>query len=253
MCLIGWRWRPGAPERLLLLANRDESYDRPALPLHWWDDAPVLAGRDLTAGGTWLGVSRSGRMAAITNHRDPKAQRPNAPSRGALVQQFLAGGETPRDFLQRIAGDASRYNPFNLLLFDGHSFLGFESRRAAIVEIAPGVSGVSNADFFTPWPKLKALTVGIARGESDGRSAPDADLLPLLLDRTVAQDSDLPDTGIPRERERLLSPAFIVAPGYGTRASTILRMLDGTAEITEHRFDAKGPVGESAFRFAIEP
>jgi uncharacterized protein with NRDE domain len=251
MCLIGWNWRPGAAEQLLLIGNRDEAYDRPALPLHWWEDAPILAGRDLTAGGTWLGVSRTGRVAAITNHRDPNAQRPGALSRGKLVQEFLAGHETPSEFLSRISAGAARYNPFNLLVFDGSSFLGFESRQSKIVAIAPGVSGVSNADFFTPWPKLRALTSGLAYQVTSGRSGDDAALLPLLLARSQAHDADLPDTGIPRDRERLLSPAFITAPGYGTRASTILRLSGSQIKMTEHSFDGDGPAGVTALRFTI--
>jgi uncharacterized protein with NRDE domain len=249
MCLIAWNWRKDRPERLLLIGNRDESYDRPTLPVHWWDDAPILAGRDLTGGGTWLGVSRTGRMAAITNHRDPNAQRPGAPTRGRLVQDFLAGHETPRDYLERVAWDAAKYNPFNLMVFDGASFLGFESRRNRIVTIEPGISGVSNADFFTPWPKLRALTDHLADMDRQSQTGDDDALLSLLTDRTIAPDHALPKTGIALERERVLSPAFITASGYGTRASTILRMRANGGEITEHSFDATGRTDASTIRF----
>lgn len=249
MCLIAWNWRPDAPEQMLLIGNRDESYDRPALPLHWWNDAPILAGRDLSGGGTWLGVSRLGRMAAITNHRDPKAQRVGAPSRGALVQGFLASHETAQDYLDRVAWDAAAYNPFNLLVFDGTSFLGFESRRNRIVSIVPGISGVSNADFFTPWPKLRALTDRLSELTRKEPVVNDDALLALLTDRAIAPDHALPDTGIPLERERILSPAFITAPGYGTRASTILRLGAGGGEITEHLFDSTGRTGVTTIRF----
>lgn len=243
MCLIAWHWRPDADEKLLLVGNRDESYDRPALPLHWWDDAPILAGRDLTGGGTWLGVSRTGRMAAITNHRNPKAIKTEAKTRGKLVQEFLTSDVSSRTYLDGVAKNVDDYNPFNLLVLDGSTFLGLESRQRRIVSIEPGIGGVSNADFFTPWPKLVALTSALEdlhRGEGHAR---DEDLLPLLLDRRQGDDAHLPDTGIPREREKLLSPAFITAPGYGTRASTILRLQLRKVAMTEHRFDKDGPIG----------
>lgn len=249
MCLIAWNWRPNASERLLLIGNRDENYDRPSLPLHWWGDAPVLAGRDLTGGGTWLGVGGAGRMAAITNHRDPKAQRPGAPSRGKLVQDFLASDQAAQTYLDRVAQDAARYNPFNLLVFDGASFLGLESRRNRIVTIEPGISGVSNADFFTPWPKLRALTGALSVLDRNGKTEDDGALVTLLTDRTIAPDNALPETGIPLDRERVLSPAFIAAPGYGTRASTILRLHATGGEMTEHLFDATGRTGITTIRF----
>lgn len=220
----------------MLIANRDEFYDRPSLPLHWWEDAPILAGRDLTGGGTWLGVSRSGRLAALTNYRRPEGPRPGAKSRGKLVSDFLAGTDAARDYLLGIGDGVSDYNLFNLLVYDGRDFLGFESRHGRIVPIEAGISGVSNADFFTPWPKLLALTEKMADLDRAGRLADDAELLALLGDKNVAPDERLPATGIPLERERQLSPAFIRAPGYGTRASTIVRMSPFGIFVSERTF-----------------
>ena len=236
MCLIGWIWRPDAAERLLLIANRDEFYDRPSQPLHWWDDAPILGGRDLSAGGTWLGVSRSGRVAALTNYRQPGGPRPGASSRGKLVSEFLASGAPAREYAAQVCESAAHFNPFNLVLFDGEELVGFESRRSRFVEIEPGVSGVSNADFFTPWPKLTSLTNALAKLDRDRRSADDTALMDLLQDEAVAPDDRLPDTGIPLERERQLSPAFIRAPGYGTRASTIVRHSAHGITVSERTF-----------------
>ncbi|PIY30278.1 MAG: hypothetical protein COZ09_00550, partial [Comamonadaceae bacterium CG_4_10_14_3_um_filter_60_42] len=154
MCLIAWNWQPASRHPLLLIANRDEYYARPTLPLHWWHDAPILAGRDLQAGGTWLGISRTGRLAALTNHRDPASVRVDAPSRGALVSAFLQTELSASDYLTELASRAADYNPFNLLVFDGTRLMGLESRHAKVITMQPGIGAVSNADFLTPWPKL---------------------------------------------------------------------------------------------------
>jgi hypothetical protein len=162
MCLIAWNWQPDRSTPLLLLANRDEFYARPALPLHWWGPSPngteVLAGKDLQGGGTWLGVSRSGRLAALTNYRSTQPLRTDTPSRGELVAAFLHGDQDAPTYLEQLAQHCGDYNPFNLLVFDGHQLMGLESRNARVLRKPAGVGGVSNADFQTPWPltRLKA-------------------------------------------------------------------------------------------------
>lgn len=233
----------------MLIANRDEFYDRPSLPLHWWEDAPILAGRDLTGGGTWLGVTRSGRLAALTNYRLPGGPRSGAKSRGKVVSEFLAGVMSAPDYLDGIRDSVADYNPFNLLVFDGREFFGFESRHGRIVPIAPGISGVSNADFFTPWPKLSALTRKLADLERSESLADDAELMQILSDPTVAPDDQLPRTGISLERERHLSPAFIRAPGYGTRASTIVRISANGISVSERTFTNGQASGGVQFTF----
>lgn len=249
MCLIAWNWRPESAERLLLVGNRDEFYDRPALPLHWWDDAPILAGRDLTGGGTWLGVSRDGRLAALTNYRLPEGPRANAKTRGALVSGFLERSTGAIDYLESVRRDAADYNPFNLLVFDGRAFFGLESRHDRILEIAPGFSGVSNADFLTPWPKLNRLIDGMNALDRQGLLSEDAQLLKLLRNPRPAPDYELPNTGIPIERERQLSSAFIATPNYGTRASTIVRIGSPRSSVFEHTFDALGATGAATMMF----
>lgn len=242
MCLIAWNWQPGAAEPLVVIANRDEFYQRATQPLHWWTGGHILAGRDLEAGGTWLGVTRTGRLAALTNYRDPANARVGTPSRGELVTEFLNADATSDVFLSTLASRAPDYNPFNLLVFDGHSLMGLESRSARVKKMQSGVGAVSNADFHTPWPKLSRLSQGLEHylGMANEDDAP---LWHLLADRSVATDDALPDTGIPRERERVLSAAFIQAPGYGTRASSIVKLGRESASFTERSFDASGELG----------
>ena len=237
MCLIAWNWQPG--QGLLLLANRDEFYARPTMALHHWPDAPVLAGKDLQAGGTWLGVGRGGRLAALTNVRDPRQFRADAPTRGALVADFLHGEMDAPSYLDDLARRAAAFNPFNLLLFNGESLLGFESQGARTVAFTAGVNGVSNARFNTPWPKLQRLTQALRQRGMPAVVEPRA-LLPLLTDAQTAVDAQLPDTGIPLETERALSAAFIRMPGYGTRACSIVHIQGQQAHMWEQTFDENG-------------
>lgn len=242
MCLIAWHWQPKSQTPLLLIANRDEFYARPTAPLNWWEDADILAGRDLQAGGTWLGVSRSGRLAALTNYRDPANMRADAPSRGELVSAYLQADTSAMDYLTELAGRAGDYNPFNLLVFDGVSLLGLESRHAKVIALQPGLGAVSNADFLTPWPKLAKLKDSLQTLQ--GQESPsDAQLLALLQNPSVALDADLPDTGIALEFERALSAAFIATPEYGTRACSIVRFEKDHITFLEQCFDAHGATG----------
>lgn len=244
MCLIAWNWQPGSATPLLLIANRDEFYARPAEPLHHWRDAPILAGRDVQAGGTWLGVGPGGRLAALTNYRSTVPPRLDAPSRGQLVTDFLQSPLGATAYLQTLQPYARTYNPFNLLVFDGHNLLGLESRGARIVALQPGIGAVSNADFHTPWPKLRQLSSGlaacVARGETD-----DEHLWTLLQSRVLAPDAELPHTGVRLDLERALSAVFIATPGYGTRACSVVRVTTDETRFSEQRFDANGMTGHS--------
>lgn len=250
MCLIAWNWQPGSDCPLLLLANRDEFYARPSAALHAWADAPIVAGRDMQAGGTWLGVSHSGRMAALTNYRQPAMLRSEAPSRGELVSGFLQGNASAADYLNQIKPRAGQYNPFNLLVFDGTRLMGLQSRNGRVLSLAPGLGAVSNADFHTPWPKLGQLTRGLQSLLAQG-SATDEQLLNLLQDRSLAAEGDLPDTGIPLALERVLSATFIVTPDYGTRASSVLRYATDQIGFSEHSFDAQGATGSVTLRLPL--
>jgi uncharacterized protein with NRDE domain len=242
MCLIAWNWQPASPTPLLLIANRDEFYARPTAPLSWWEDAGILAGRDLQAGGTWLGVSRTGRLAALTNYRDPANMRTDAPSRGELVSGFLQSDTNARDYLNALAAKAADYNPFNLLVFDGQSLMGLESRHARVVVLPPGLGAVSNADFLSPWPKLTLLKNRLQALLAQAHPS-DAQLLALLHHRGLPSDAELPTTGIPLELERVLSTAFIATPEYGTRACSVVRLEANRVQFLEQGFDATGCIG----------
>jgi uncharacterized protein with NRDE domain len=244
MCLIAFHWQPDGPVPLILAANRDEFYERPTAPLAWWEGGRILAGRDLRAGGTWLGVTVAGRLAAITNHRNPAQSQPDRASRGLLPVAFLEGNLSAQAFLDQLATEADRYNPFNLLLFDGDALLGFESRHAAVVPFSAGIHAVSNGDFDEPWPKVEALKLGLAAGLGD-----DEALLTRLREAEPFEDERLPHTGVPLEWERALSPAFVRTPTYGTRASTLLRLGRESLAILEQRYSETGPEGRSEFRF----
>jgi len=250
MCLIAWNWQPGTDTPLLLLSNRDEFYARPTAPLQWWgkDDHTILSGCDLQAGGTWLGLSRGGRLAALTNFREAAPPRNDAPSRGELVASFLDSHLSAQHFLADLATQATRYNPFNLLVFDGVALLGLESRGPRIVTMAPGLGAVSNAAFQTPWPKLLRLQNGLqevlAQDPHDT-----AALNQLLYDGTRAPDAMLPKTGVSLLLEQVLSPIFVTSPLYGTRASSVLRLHHNRAEFSEQTFNGTGPLGERYVTF----
>lgn len=221
MCLIlvAWRVHPGYP--LVVAANRDEFFARPTAPAEFWKHAPqVLAGRDLEAGGTWMGLTRGGRFAALTNFRDPAQNRSGMPSRGALVADFLTGREAPQVFLQRITARGSEYNGYNLLAGDGSSLWWSSNMGGSPRQLAPGVYGVSNHLLDTPWPKVGAGKTALAQAMD--RLPDDQPLFALLQDDGIHADEHLPQTGISLDWERLLSSAFIKSPDYGTRSSTVL-------------------------------
>ncbi|HRD65739.1 MAG TPA: NRDE family protein [Candidatus Competibacter sp.] len=223
MCLILFAYRRHPSFRLIVAANRDEFLDRPTAPLAFWNDSPqVLAGRDLKEGGTWLGITRTGRFAALTNYRDPARIVQNAPSRGRLVSDYLQGDEPAHAYLDRLVARASSYNSFNLLLGDGEELFYYANLAGEPRSLAPGLYGLSNHLLDTPWPKLKRGRLSLHQLLNRRPNPTADDLLDLLTDRVPAPDTELPRTGIPLEWERWLSPVFIDAPNYGTRASTVL-------------------------------
>lgn len=220
---------------LILLAHRDEFTARPSLPLHWWPDNEVLAGRDEQAGGTWLGLSRQGRFAAVTNVREglPEA---SARSRGELVTNWLNSPEPDRDTHAGQLAQAAQYSGFNLLFGDwqhGQLQLHFASNRFMARPIPIGISALSNGDLDAPWPKARLARQRLQSLLADG-SPPDEHWLDALADRTQAADPELPDTGIGLEKERWLSPLLITGPHYGTRAATLLTIdRRGRAQLIE--------------------
>ncbi len=236
---------------LVIAANRDEYHARPATVAHWWPQG-FCAGRDERAGGTWMGVTRHGRYAFVTNVRAPGHNDPGAPSRGELVPKLLTAQDAIAEACAGVARDGARYNGFNIVAGEIDRAYHLSNRRADVVALRDGVHGISNAALDTPWPKVvrtrEALARWCARGDDD------LDVLwAALADRTLAADDSLPSTGIARERERLLSAPFIVDAIYGTRSSTLLTITrDGDARMLERTFGAGGaPGGENQHRFTI--
>lgn len=233
MCtlLIAWQAHPALP--LVVAANRDEAYARASAPARFWKDEPaLLAGRDLVAGGTWLGVTRAGRFAALTNVREPGVAPPaDVRTRGELVAGFLRGGMGPAEYLAGVAPE--RYAGFNLVVGDRSELWYLGNRQGAARRLEAGVHGVANAAMDTPWPKVARGKQRLAALVSRGAATP-AELMALLQDRTVAADEELPDTGIGLVGERLLSPLFIETPAYGTCCSTaVVAASTGRVAFTE--------------------
>jgi len=254
MCLIYLAHRVDPFYRLVVAANRDEYHQRPSAPAAWWQDgSDILAGRDLQAGGTWLGITRGGRFAAITNYRDPARHRADAASRGHLVSTFLAGDARALDYLAAVAHDGERYNGFSLLVHDGAA-LAFYSNRGGDPEIvAPGVHGLSNHLLDEPWPKVEEGKLDLLGMLARGAPTP-ARLLGLLDRREPAVHGALADTGVEPLRERALSSRFILGSQYGTRCSTVIMVdADGEVLFRERSFDAAGePRGDEVHSFRIE-
>ena len=255
MCLILFSLghHPGYP--LIIAANRDERYERPSAPLGFWDDAPHLAaGRDLEAGGTWLGITRQGRWSALTNYRQPGSYRTEAPSRGGLVSGYLLGSAPPQRYLAGLEAGAPQYNGFNLLAGDLGGAWYLSNREARARAIEPGVHGLSNHLLNTPWPKVALGRKYLQDLPLDSAGAIIEALLARLRDATRPADADLPDTGIGPDRERAVSRTFIAAEHYGRRASTVIVVnAHGEVAIEERRFAPYGTaIGSTALTFRLE-
>jgi uncharacterized protein with NRDE domain len=257
MCLVLLLHDAHPDYRLILAANRDEFYDRPTLPAELWPDAPgLLAGRDLRAGGTWLGIDRTGRFAAVTNYRQGQREAAAVRSRGHLVSDYLLGRLSPRAHMAQVERDAKQYNGFNLIAGDAEEVVYFSNRKGVTRVLPPGVYGLSNHLLDTPWPKVTAgkVALGALVGETAAPRLME-ELFALLSDRNRPADDLLPETGIGREWERLLSSAFIASPDYGTRSSTVILVSrDGRTAFGERRFGPDGaPAGEAHFEPAPAP
>lgn len=240
MCLIVLAWQARADLPLIVAANRDEWRDRPAQPARWWPEHPELfAGRDLQAGGTWMGVTRAGRFAAVTNFRDPAERRSTARSRGTLVTGFLLDSLGPAEFLRALAPTAGEYNGFNLLVGDGGSLWYFGSREREARPVEPGVHGLSNHLLDEPWPKVVRGRMAMQAALHDPDPAPR--LFDMLSDGEGAPDEALPQTGVGLAWERRLAAPLIVGADYGTRASTVLSRSASGAWRFEER--TRGPDG----------
>ena len=255
MCLIVVACRAHPQFPLVVIANRDEFYERPTEPAAFWQDAPdILAGRDRREGGTWLGVTRSGRFAAVTNFRRGLEQRSDARSRGGLVSGYLFGDGSAEDYCAEVGLRAADYNGFNLIA-GGINEIGYVSSEAPHAHLlADGIHGLSNHLLDTPWPKVERTKLAVA--EILGREAFAAEqLLGVLADGNHPADAQLPDTGVGLELERKLSPVFIGSEDYGTRSSTVLTIRDdGLVTFMERSFGPEGVDLEARrYSFRIDP
>jgi uncharacterized protein with NRDE domain len=255
MCLILLAWHAHPVYPLVFAGNRDERYERPTAAADFWKDEPeIFGGRDLELGGTWLGIHRSGRFAAITNYRDGPAKKPAPRSRGELTANFLRGKDGPAAYTNRVAtADGCLYGGYTLLAGDRERLYGLSNRRGGVEELPRGVHGLSNHLLNTPWPKIVRGKRRVEALLGAGEAELQAGLFEALADRNPATEAELPDTGVGAARERELSPAFIAAEHYGTRASTVLLVgKDGSVVFVERRFGPRGaPLGQAEKRFAL--
>ncbi len=254
MCLLMIACGAVPPYTLAVAANRDESYERPAAPAAFWHDAPdLLAGRDLEAGGTWLGVTSDGRFAALTNFREPGQHRPDAPSRGALVEGFLRSRTSAPRYTESLAKTASSYNGFTLLVWDGKTLACVSNRGRRHGALPPGIYGLSNGTLDEGWPKVNRAKAAFSRLLAHPPATLREDLFALLADREPAPDEALPSTGLPLAWERALSPVFVTTDRHGTRCSTVLLVrTTGAAEMEERTFLRRGePAGRVRLSFTL--
>jgi len=264
MCLILFALHSHPDYPLVLAANRDEYFRRPTRPAGFWPEAPqLLAGRDEEGGGTWLGVTRSGRFAALTNVREPGFPGPTTPiSRGWLVREFLLGHDPAPDYLAGLQSNA--YNGFNLLCGDLSALLQtparasvhyHSNRQPAATALSSGIHGISNSALDTPWPKLVSGCTELGNLLARQHTLEPESLLAILNQRQPAADRALPDTGVGLAMERVLSSRFIEGQGfgYGTRASTVLMLhRSGRVLFAEWSWDAQGqPDGRAHYEFEL--
>lgn len=246
MCLISFQWQPNAERKLILTANRDEFFQRPTQQLHQWKSQPgVVAGKDLSQSGTWLGIHKNGRFAALTNHRDLKKESKkkvpaNPISRGNLVIDFLTSNLAPLDYLALLEKTAQQYDGYNLIVASGDTLAYFSNRsEQPPVALQAGLYGLSNGLLQTPWPKLTSAKQKLANWiETDEQDKPQ--LAGLLSSTEIACDNVLPNTGIGLEMERVLSSEKIITPAYGTRCSTGLIIDQQEIMIEEVSWKADG-------------
>jgi uncharacterized protein with NRDE domain len=254
MCLILFSYRTHPRYSLVLAANRDEFFARPTEPAGFWADTPaILAGRDRQAGGTWMGVHRDGRWAAVTNFRNGARPPPGARSRGDLVAEYLRGKQNAKTYADAILHRQNEFGGFNLLVGNSQGIVFVSSQLPEFLSLGPGLYGLSNHLLDSPWPKVERGKRGLRNLIQALPEMPAEALLELLADRQMADESSLPHTGVNPEWERTLSAAFISAPGYGTRASSVLLMDEaGAVHFRERSFAEQGALlDDRRFDFVI--
>jgi len=239
---------------LIIAANRDEFYQRPTAPASFWKDHPeILAGRDLLQMGTWFGITKKGRFAALTNYRDPDLEETGEFSRGEIVRSFLVGEQTPKEFLQTLKSDREKYAGYNVLIGNGDELYHYNNILDESNKITAGTHGLSNATLDTPWPKVVRGKQMLQDYVSNNNEIDSNELFRITSNSEQANDEDLPNTGVGIELERILSPLFITSPEYGTRSSTVLLVDKHNNVIFNERTYEKGEFQrEKQFTFSIE-
>jgi len=254
MCFIAFSYKQHSKYKLIFCANRDEFYNRKAVEMHFWpENDSILAGKDVQGGGTWLGITKKGKLAALTNFREQSTVSPTKPSRGQIVKKFLEQDYETKEFIDYLKKSKSFYEGYNLIFGTIDKLYYFSNRSNGTLPISPGLYGLSNATLDTPWPKIKRGKALLA----EAISKPDfsiTELFNVLTDNHKVHDDMLPDTGISPVYEKELSPIFVNMEHYGTRSSTVILVdYDYNANVYEQRYDNKGKVkGNSQFCFKIE-
>ncbi|MCX7816004.1 MAG: NRDE family protein [Syntrophales bacterium] len=240
MCLIILAYKVHPTYQLIMVANRDEFYDRPSAPADFWEENPlILAGRDLKEGGTWCGITKEGKFAALTNYRDPQALKIGAPSRGLVVRRFLESDDSPEKFLEWLKANGGKFNGFSIVFGTPLSLFHY-SNRGGFGPLTPGIHGLSNALIDTPWPKVKRGVAAVEHILGNKKRLNPLELLQCLHDEKIAPDEELPNTGVGREWERLLSPLFIRSSIYGTRSTTVILLNEsGKGIFIEQNFNGE--------------
>lgn len=254
MCLINFLYKVHPNYPLILVANRDEAYERPALPAHYWSDKPsILAGRDLQQMGTWLGITKTGRFAALTNYRDPTLTQVGNRSRGEIISRFLETNHTPEEYLHQLHKEHIQYPGFNVLLGNHHALFYYSNIEQKITPLQPGIYGLSNHLLNTPWPKVTKGKRLLQTYCENHTTLDIEEIAALHTDNTIAPDYELPNTGVGLELERILSPLFIQSEKYGTRAITVL-LIDHHQQATflEKTFACGRFTEQQLYQFQIE-
>lgn len=255
MCIISLHLKHHPVYKLILIANRDEAYARPAEPLHWWEDAPhILGGRDVTAGGTWLGITRHGYLAALTNYRNPNEQKNKSYSRGNITRSFLENEPAVTDYLTRLQAEHQHYNGFNLIVGTVDDLFYYSQQKNSSASIPVGTHSLSNASLNTPWPKVIKARMELQQYVQQTRFLDKEVLFQQLQDEEKASLENLPQTGVGLDFEEQLSSIFIRTAQYGTRSSTVLLVThDNQVEMTERTFTAGEFQFDTHHSFTIQP
>lgn len=254
MCLINFHFQDHPKYKLIIAANRDEFYKRPTAEAHFWEDKPmILAGRDLMQMGTWLGISKNGRFAALTNFRDPSQMKGDKVSRGEIVSNYLETDISPQAYLKSLHENKERYEGFNVLVGSPDQLFYYSNIQGKISEIPSGTHGLCNHLLNTPWPKVMKGKDALQKVVQQQSKVESSDLFSLLSDNEEAEDIHLPNTGVPLELERKLSPLFIKTPDYGTRSSTVLTVdYDNQVTFIERTYEKGEFSKENRFFFQID-